>query len=96
VKASSAPATGVNPGGNVLAAAAPPNANGNAKATQIYNAGPTNVSLGAGSGVTVPGTTGGGTGTTLPAGGGVAHQNMQPFLGLRCIIALQGIFPPRN
>lgn len=30
------------------------------------------------------------------AGGGQPHNNMQPFLALSFIIALQGIFPPRN
>jgi microcystin-dependent protein len=30
--------------------------------------------------------------STAP-GGGQAHQNMQPFLTLSFIIALQGIFP---
>lgn len=30
------------------------------------------------------------------AGGGLPHNNMQPFLGLTFIIALQGIFPARN
>ena len=29
-------------------------------------------------------------------GGGQAHQNMQPFLALNYIIALQGLFPSRN
>jgi microcystin-dependent protein len=29
-------------------------------------------------------------------GGGAAHNNMQPYLALNFIIALQGIFPPRN
>ena len=29
-------------------------------------------------------------------GGGQAHNNMQPYLVLNAIIALQGIFPPRN
>ena len=29
-------------------------------------------------------------------GGGQGHNNMQPFLVLNMIIALQGIFPPRN
>jgi len=29
------------------------------------------------------------------AGKGQSHENMQPFLGMTCIIALQGIFPPR-
>jgi microcystin-dependent protein len=30
------------------------------------------------------------------AGGGQPHNNMQPYLGLNFIIALQGIFPPRS
>lgn len=30
------------------------------------------------------------------AGGGAAHNNTQPFLTLNFIIALQGIYPPRN
>jgi microcystin-dependent protein len=29
-------------------------------------------------------------------GGGQPHENMQPYLGMTCIIALNGIFPPRN
>ena len=33
------------------------------------------------------------TGTT---GGGAAHENMQPSLGLNYIIALQGIFPSQS
>ena len=28
--------------------------------------------------------------------GGVAHQNMQPYLAVNFVIALQGIFPSRN
>jgi microcystin-dependent protein len=31
-----------------------------------------------------------------PAGGGLPHTNMQPFLALNFCIALQGIFPPRS
>ncbi|MFZ5643699.1 MAG: phage tail protein [Bacillota bacterium] len=31
-----------------------------------------------------------------PAGGSMPHNNMQPYLGLNFIIALQGIFPPRS
>lgn len=31
-----------------------------------------------------------------PAGGNQAHENRQPFLVLKCIIAVQGIFPSRN
>lgn len=30
-----------------------------------------------------------------PAGQGVAHNNMQPYLPLRFIICIDGIFPPR-
>ncbi len=30
------------------------------------------------------------------AGQGQPHENMQPYLGMTCIIALQGIFPARN
>ena len=29
-------------------------------------------------------------------GGSQSHNNMQPYTTLNCIIALQGIFPPRN
>src|SRR3954468_10150537 len=31
-----------------------------------------------------------------PAGGGLPHNNMQPYLTLNFCIALQGIFPPRG
>jgi microcystin-dependent protein len=34
--------------------------------------------------------------TTDDAGGGQPHNNMQPYLTLNCIIALQGVFPSRN
>ena len=43
-------------------------------------------------------TTGKSTGasfTTEVAGGGLPHNNMQPYLALNYIIALQGVFPPR-
>lgn len=33
---------------------------------------------------------------TASTGGGQAHNNMQPYLSLRFIIAIQGIFPSRN
>jgi microcystin-dependent protein len=35
-------------------------------------------------------------GAIQPAGGGQPHNNMQPFLVLNFIIALQGIFPQRQ
>jgi microcystin-dependent protein len=30
-----------------------------------------------------------------PVGGGLPHNNMQPYLAVNFVIALQGIFPPR-
>ena len=109
VMASSADATDTAPEGNVLAAAAggsdhkkDDNAKqkrtkkGDDSGTNIYNAGPANVSLAAGSAMTLAGTTGGGSGMTVPTGGSGAHQNMQPFLVLRCIISIEGIFPSRQ
>jgi len=37
-----------------------------------------------------------GAGTINNAGGGQAHNNMQPYLALNFCIALQGLFPSRN
>ena len=34
--------------------------------------------------------------TVLPDGGGGSHNNMQPFLTLRYVIALLGVYPSRN
>ena len=34
--------------------------------------------------------------TASNTGGGGAHNNMQPYLGVNFIIALQGLFPSRN
>ena len=36
------------------------------------------------------------SGTVTNAGGGQAHNNMQPFLTLNFCIALKGLFPSRN
>lgn len=36
------------------------------------------------------------SGTSLNAGGGQAHDNMQPYLAVNFCIALQGLFPSRN
>lgn len=93
LRASSAAATGVDPGGNVLATATV-TGNGNPKVTKIYNAGPANVSLGGG-GATAPTVTGAATGMTSSVGGSQPHSTLQPFLTVRCIIALEGIFPSR-
>jgi len=35
-------------------------------------------------------------GSISNTGGGQAHPNRQPYLAVRFVIALQGIFPPRN
>ena len=35
-------------------------------------------------------------GVIAPAGGGLPHNNLQPYLTLNYCIALQGIFPPRS
>jgi microcystin-dependent protein len=34
--------------------------------------------------------------TLAPTGGGLPHNNMQPYLTLSFCIALQGVFPPRG
>jgi microcystin-dependent protein len=34
--------------------------------------------------------------TTSSAGNGIPANNMQPFLTVKCFIALEGIFPPRD
>lgn len=34
--------------------------------------------------------------TVAPAGGGLPHNNLQPYLTLNFCIALQGVFPPRS
>lgn len=36
------------------------------------------------------------SGTIVNAGGGQAHNNMQPYIALSYCIALQGLFPSRN
>lgn len=37
-----------------------------------------------------------GSSSITPVGDGQAHNNMQPYIPLTCIIALQGLFPSRN
>lgn len=92
--ASSAAATSVDPTGNVLATAVV-SGQGNAKATKIYAPGPANVSLGV-TGATNASTTGSASGTTSSVGGTQPHSTISPYLGIHCIIALQGIYPSRN
>ena len=36
------------------------------------------------------------TKTTSPVGGGQSHNNMQPYLGINFIIAIEGIYPSQN
>jgi Microcystin-dependent protein len=86
IRASNFAATKTSPAGSVLAT--PP--------TNIYSTGLAGATLAAGSAVTAEGTTGGGNGTTMAAGGNAPHQNMPPFLVVHCIIALEGIYPSRN
>ena len=93
VRASSALATTGDPAGNVLATTTM-TGRGGTKGTNIYNAGKADVSLGGGH-TTAPSVTGAATGMTSSTGGGQPHSIMQPFLVVRCIIALQGIFPSR-
>lgn len=93
LRASSAAATSVDPAGNVLAMATV-TGNGNPKVTKIYAPGAADVSLGAG-GNTAASVTGSATGMTASVGAGAAHPNMQPFLAVRCIIAIEGIYPSR-
>ena len=94
VRASSGPATTVGPAGNVLATATV-TGNGSPKVTRIYTSGAADVSLGA-SGATIASTTGPAMAMTSSTGGGQPHSIMQPYVTIRCIIALEGIYPSRN
>ena len=94
VRASSAGATVVDPAGNVLATASV-SGQGSPKVTKIYATGAANVSLGA-SGATVPSVTDAASTMTASTGGGQPHSKMQPYLTIRCIIALEGIYPSRE
>jgi len=51
-----------------------------------YHTGPSNATMNAGAVQT----------TVANTGGGQAHENMQPFLVIRFIVALTGLFPSRN
>jgi len=81
VRASTNTANSANPNGNSLAVGQV-TVQGTAETVSMYvNAAP-NVSLNLQS--------------ELPAGGSQPHNNMQPYLGMNYIIALEGIFPSRN
>jgi microcystin-dependent protein len=59
---------------------------GDVKSTNVYSTGATNVSMVANAvNVTVDAT-----------GGGLPHTNMQPYLVMNYIIALEGVFPARS
>lgn len=58
----------------------------NTDPARIYNNVAPNINLNTGSVVS----------TATLAGGGQAHENMQPSLGLNYIICLQGLYPSRN
>jgi microcystin-dependent protein len=63
------------------------------------NAPSPSVILGASSGLTLYATTGNtqmNPGATSIAGASFPHNNMQPYLTLNFVIALQGVFPPRG
>ena len=93
LKASSSAATSASAAGNVLATVA---SQGNQKvgAPRIYAPGTADVAMGP-SGTTIPSTTDSAGGVTATAGGDAAHPIVPPFLGVRCIISLFGIFPQR-
>jgi microcystin-dependent protein len=69
-----------NSGNNNVGAAA--NATWGADPANPYNNGAADVAMG--------------SSAILPTGGSQPHNNMQPFLVLNFVIALQGIFPSRN
>lgn len=81
VGASTSPGNTANPSGNLLAVGQV-SAGGNTETVSSYVTGAPNVALNA--------QTGG------IAGGSQPHNNMQPYLGMNYIIAIQGIFPSRN
>jgi microcystin-dependent protein len=87
IPASSANGTTADPGGNILAKGLDFNdenvSSFAATSAQDTNLAPINASVT-------------GSVTVLNNGGSQYHTNIQPFLGINYIIALQGIFPSRN
>jgi microcystin-dependent protein len=87
IKASNTPGTTNNPTGNVLSSAVTQIDRSTSVDSNIYAAdNNTNVNMAADQ-VNI---------TVGNAGGSRPHYNIQPFLGVNYIIALQGIFPSRN
>jgi microcystin-dependent protein len=91
LKASSAPATSTTAAGNVLATATLLAGGGN-KVTNIYNAGPADMSMAA-TAATVTAATAFAGGTTNSIGNGSGYAIVPPYLTLKCIIAIQGVVP---
>ena len=85
VKASSEAATEQVPGTNGATTLAAPTANG--RASQCYNNQNPDVTLNTGAGTVLN------TGNT---GGNIPFNNMEPFIAMNYVIALNGIFPSRN
>jgi microcystin-dependent protein len=90
LRASSAPATATTAAGNILATATLLGGGGN-KVTNIYNAGPADVSMAATATVTAATAFAGGT--TNSVGSGSGYAIVPPYLTLKCIIAIQGDVP---
>jgi microcystin-dependent protein len=90
LRASSAPATASTAAGNILATATLLGGGGN-KVTNIYNAGPADVSMAATATVTAATAFAGGTTNSVGSGNGYAI--VPPYVTLKCIIAVQGDVP---
>ena len=79
-------ANAVTPGGNSNDAVNNLWADDAGVSSGTYHSGPANATMNAGAVST----------NVNPAGGGQSHTNIQPYLAVNFIIALTGIFPPRN
>ena len=91
LRASSAPATATTAAGNILATATLLGGGGS-KVTNVYNAGPADVSMAA-TAATVTAATAFAGGTTNSVGNGNGYAIVPPYLTLKCIIAIQGVVP---
>jgi microcystin-dependent protein len=97
IPASSANAIGALPQNSVLAVGALGLGRGPSNLTYMYNGGPANTSLGPSAAApTQAAVTGSAVTSTNPAGASATHENRQPYLVIRCVIATSGVFPPRN
>lgn len=65
-----------------VSSAAPVTGTPTASIAKPYHPGPADVTLGGG--------------VVSPAGAGLPHNNLPPFVAMNFVIALQGIFPPRG